>query len=227
MDLHDYKVGAKLNLDIYDDNGELIDQEFASQFEEALGPDEARLLVPIVEGTVYPVRAAWKVNVYMRDGNSCYRFQATIVDRTADGPRRLMRIKRTSEIVMAPRRQCYRLELEVPLRYRVVEWTHAVDDTQFVETMTSDISGGGLRFRSRDLHLPGELVECELTIGDKQMYLAGKVVRCQRLQQLSECKPAYFYDVGVLYSEIEPWQREAIFKFIFEKERQKARVRKQ
>ena len=225
MDLLDFKIGAKLSLDIFDEGGERVGLGFASQFEEAFGPDEANVLAPVADGSPCPVRAGWKATVYMQEGYSFYRFHALVLERLSEGSRRLVRIKRTSDITSAPRRQCYRLAYAAPLRYRVVEWPPAGEPGPFSDTRTADISSGGLRFYSNRKHAPGELMECELTLGDRQIYVPGKVARCQKLQQTDGRKPGLRYDIGLLFSEIEPWQQDIIFKFIFERERQKARVR--
>ena len=223
MDLHDYKIGSLLRLDIFGDDSRLIDNDFVSQFEEAIDGDNAYIAAPIVEGVVYAVRVGWRVTVYMQEGNNFYRFFARVTQRLQQDGRPVLRIAKTSDIDVAQRRQYYRFKCSIPLRYRVISQYRKNGDPDFVFGKTADISGSGLCFTAEEQIGVDSLIECELTIDGKTLYLVGQIRRCDR-KMISELEQ-FVYDVGVLFSEIEEQKRDLIIKYIFNEERRMRRIR--
>jgi c-di-GMP-binding flagellar brake protein YcgR len=220
MDLTDYKIGTNLHLDIYDDIGQIIDREFVSKFEEPIDAYEAIIAVPIVEGVIYAVRVGWKITVYMRDGNDFYRFFARVMERVYVDGRALLRIMRLSEIDVAQRRQYYRFKCAIPFRYRLIG-----DGTDrgslslpFLDGTTADLSGSGMCFCSPAELKVRSLIECELSIDKKHVFVIGKIARCLRRSD-EDGGDVFKYEVGILFSEIEKRHRELIFTFIVDEER--------
>jgi len=221
LDLTDYKIGARLNLDIYDDIGEIIDRDFISQFEGALNAYEAYIAVPIVEGMYYAVRIGWKVTVYMQDGNNFYRFFARVVERVKEDARALLLIQRTSEIDVAQRRQYYRFKVAVPFRYKL-DGDAGEPQPPYLGSYTSDISAAGMCFYSKEELAIGTFMDFEISIEGKLIRAIGKVVRCIQKRDPKE-DGAWIYELGVLFSDISERSRETIFKFIFDEERRRRR----
>lgn len=223
MDLRNYKIGSLLRLDVYDDAGRIIDNDFVSQFEESVDEYHAYIAAPIVEGVVYAVRVGWKITVYMQDGNDFYRFFARVTQRLQQDGRPLLRIERISDVDVAQRRQFYRFKCSIPLKYRVISQYKKDGESAFITGKTADISGSGLCFTAGEQIEPDSLIECELTIDSKPIYLVGLIRRCDR-KLVSELEQ-FVYDVGVLFSEIEEQKREMIIKYIFNEERRLRKMR--
>lgn len=217
MDLLDYKPGCCLRLDIYDDNGRIIDNDFTSKFEEAVDAYDAYISAPIVEGVVYAVRIGWSITVYMQDGNDFYRFFARVTQRLQNEGRQIIRIFRVSDIDVTQRRQYYRFKCSIPFKYRVIKHYKKDLNEPFISGKTADISGSGLCFFSDDELPKDSLVECELNIDGKPIYLIGKTIRCLRGAENEQFR--FSYEVGVIFSEIEEKNRDVIVKFIFAEER--------
>ena len=219
MDLRDYKIGARLCLDVFDDLGMLIQREFISQFEEALSEYEAYIAAPIVEGVIYAVRPGWRITVYMQDENTLYRFFARVLERkTADG-RAVMKILRISEIDEAQRRRYYRFRCSLPVKYRVLENIDTDLEKEFKKGVTADLSGVGMCLHLNEEVNISSIIECELEIGDMDLVLIGHIVRRLR-RSLVDAVPAVFeYEVGILFSDITERDRDLIIKFIFEEQR--------
>ncbi|MDR1060891.1 MAG: flagellar brake protein [Clostridiales bacterium] len=220
MDLTDYKIGTNLQLDIYDDIGQAIDRDFASKFEEPIDAYEAYIAVPIVEGVIYAVRVGWKITVYMREGNDFYRFFARVMERTYVDGRALLRIMRLSEIDVAQRRQYYRFKCAIPFRYRLIGdgSDRRILNMPFLNGTTADLSGSGMCFNASAELKVHSLIECELSIDRRQVFVIGKIARCIRKPD-EESGSMFKYEVGILFSEIERRNREFIFRFIFDEER--------
>jgi len=223
MDLLDYKIGSLLRLEIYGDNGEFIDRDFVSQFEEAIDAYEAYVAVPIVEGVVYAVRVGWLITVYMQEVNSFYRFQARVTQRLQQDGRPLLRILRLSDIDEAQRRKYYRFKCSIPLKYRVITGDRKDLNAPYSDGKTADISGAGLCFTSEVELSKDSLIECELMIDGTPIYLVGQIMRCARVTV--ENTDHFDYQIGVLFSEIEEQKRELIIRFIFYEERRQLHMR--
>ena len=223
MDLLDYRIGSLLRLEIYDDKGELIDRDFVSQFEEAVDAYEAYIAVPIVEGVVYAVHVGWNVTVYMREGNNFYRFHARVTQRLQADGRPLIRILRLSEIAEAQRRKYYRFKCSMPFRYRVITGAKNGFDAPFAEGKTADISGSGLGFASEVKLSKDSLLEFELMIDGIPIYLVGQIKRCDRI--VTDEFNHFYYQIGVLFSEIEEKNREFIIRYIFYEERRQLHLK--
>jgi len=217
MDLLDYQVGSPLRLDIFDDNGVSIDRVFVSQFEEAIDGYEAYIAVPIVEGVIYAVRVGWSITVYMQAGNNFHRFHARVIQRFQRDGQAYLRILRVSEIEMAQRRRYYRFKCSIPFKYRIIANINVDLGAPFIDGKTADISGSGLCFISGARLHEDCIIECELLIDDRIVYLVGKIKRCMRVAE--DDSDRFYYLIGVYFSEIEEHKREWIIKFIFNEER--------
>jgi len=222
MDLLDFKIGSLLRLDIYDDNGDNIDRVFASQLEESVDEYEAIIAVPIVEGVIYAVRVGWSITVYLQEGNSFHRFQARVIQRMQQDGRALLRILRLSEIEIAQRRRYYRFQCSIPFKYRVITNLKEDLESPYIDGRTADISGSGISFTSKARLAINSLIECEMIIDGKPVYLIGRIIRCLRVTD--EDYDRFEYQVGVFFSEIEEHKRELIIKFIFNEERRIIRM---
>jgi c-di-GMP-binding flagellar brake protein YcgR len=222
MDLLNFKIGSPLRLEIFDANGVMINKNFASQFEEAVGADEAFIAVPIVEGVFYAVRAGWHIMVYSQEGNTFYRFRARIAERLTQEGRPVLRISRLGEIDVAQRRNFYRFKCDMRFKYRII--TNFKDDSNkpFSEGRTTDISGSGLGFTSRERIDMESLIEFVIKLEGKALYLIGSIKRCAKI--MAGDTERVVYNVGVLFSEIEEWQREQIVKYIFNEERRQLKL---
>ena len=218
----DFKTGSRLRLEIFGDSGQSIERVFISQLEEAINEYEAYIAAPIVEGVVYAVRNGWNTTVYTQEGNDFYRFHARVMQRLQRDGLALLRIQRVSDIETTQRRRYYRFKCAIPFKYRIIANIDADMGAPFINGQTADISGAGLSFASADVLEVDSLIECELTIDSKQIYLVGKIKRCYRVQETDS--ESFKYNVGVFFSEIENAHREMIIRYIFNEERRQIRV---
>jgi len=139
------------------------------------------------------------------------------MQRLQQDGRALLRILRLSEIEIAQRRRYYRFKCTVPFKYRVITNLKTDLNAPFKECRTADLSGSGLSFSTKARLDMDSLIECELTIDRKPIYLVGNITRCARGTE--EDADRYDYQIGVYFSDVEEAKREMIIKFIFNEER--------
>lgn len=218
MEITRLETGTKLELEIFNDSGEKIVPAFASQLEKTIDEFTLVVLAPLFEGVVYPVHIGWNINVYFRYKNDLYKFKAKILSRTNKDDMSFLKIGVTDEIVKIQRRQFFRFECAVPMRYRVVGslFDDEKEKTSFSNAITRDLSGGGLCMRLGEEVKVGKLIECELALDkDKKVRFYGKVVRIAE----PEYDKKYKYEIGVVIKKIESKDTDAIVRFIFNEQR--------
>ena len=85
--------------------------------------------------------------------------------------------------------------------------------------ITSNISGGGLKFRSETELKADDYILIYLRLinerMDSQLYLLGKVIACDKIREEHET----FYDSRIQFQIKENKKREEIIRYIFEEER--------
>lgn len=218
MKFSDLKAGVKFELEIYNDMDERIDNNFISQFEWAVKDNIAFIAAPILEGNIYPVRLGSVMKGYFINKDDLYKFKAVVLDRTVRENLAYLKIELKSDIEKIQRRQFFRFDYSVPIKYRVVTSMNPEvnEKIPFIKTITRDLSGGGLCILLEakvNLH---EQVECELPVNNGRVVrFFGKVTRFTK----RDPEEKYKFEIGVSFRKIEYKDREAVIGFIFEEQR--------
>jgi len=218
MKLTDLKTGLKLELEIYNDYNEKIVPTFVSQFEHALDEKTAVIYAPIFEGNIYPINKGWLMYVYFLIEDKLYRFKAKVKGRKLKSNVALLLIELQDEIVRIQRRQFFRFECNLPVKYRIVDSMQDAEENKppFVESITKDISGGGICIKVKDEVPTGSLIECELDLsGIHRIKFYGTVARVG----MREGDFVYSHEIGVLFKQIDKKDKEQIIKYIFAEQR--------
>ncbi|MCX7922394.1 MAG: flagellar brake protein [Clostridia bacterium] len=214
--INELEIGTKLELEICDNNDEKAGLSFVSEFEWAVDEKTAYIAAPIYEGTIYPIRIDSILSVCFINNGDLYVFKARVIDRTVKDNIALLKIQICSEFERIQRRQFYRFECYIPVRYREVKEVANNSEVPFTTSMTRDLSGGGLCIVTEKMMEHDTLLECELELGEaNKVYFTGRVVRITE----KEVKGKYKYSIGVLFHDIENRDRESIVSYIFKEQR--------
>jgi c-di-GMP-binding flagellar brake protein YcgR len=220
MKLDNIKIGTRLELEVFDNLNKKITPLFTSQFEQVIDKDTAVVAAPIFEGVIFPIHRGWRMDVFFLESSDFYKFEAKVMGRVKRGKLSFLKIKVLSEIVRVQRRDFFRFECILPVKYRVVE-DYLDDDEEDTAELTKDavtknISGGGVCIKlSEELGI-NKLIECELSLSkSKKIRFLGKVVRKSTVDENVPLK----FEVGVLFTKINYKDKEAIIRFIFEEQR--------
>lgn len=113
-----------------------------------------------------------------------------------------------------PNRQYFRLPLQVAVFYRSVNEDGSLDpEEEFIEGVTLDISGGGMRIKSSGRLTPGRRLQCLIKIGDDLLPVSARVARERVLEHPGQ------YEVGIAFEEISESVRTRIIRYIFSEQR--------
>jgi len=218
MKLSEIRIGTRLELEVYNNLGEKVRPSLISQMEGVNDEYTAYIATPIVEGTIYPLHIGTEMDVCFFSKDNLYKFRAAVMSRGYRENIALLKIERRSDIQRFQRRQFYRFQCSVPVKFRVVDALNLKqdDDAPFKEVITRDISGGGLSLAVEEKLELGNVLECELPISEKRkVRFWGKVVKVAKLD-LEGSK--YKYEIGVSFRKIENRDVEAIIGFIFKEQ---------
>lgn len=218
MKINEIVTGTKLELEVFDDIGEKIDIVFVSEFEWSDEEETAVIAAPIYEGVVYPVRIGAQLNAFFYRKADAFRFSAEVVERGIIDNIALLKVNIKSAIFKIQRREFFRFEFSLPVKYREVNSLNPEynEKIHFIKTITKDLSGGGISIYAMEKVEMNKIVEIELEVLEKKVIkFFGKIVRVSKL----EYENKFTYDLGVCFRKIENRDKEAIIKRIFQEQR--------
>lgn len=217
MEYSELNMGLKLELQLLDVNEKDIYKRYVSEFEFAASDESMFIAAPISEGFYYPVQIGTKVSVsFARDG-CFYGFEAVVIDRENKNNLAMLKIKSLGQIVKIQRREFFRFECCIPVNYRVYgqQNMRTSEDLKFINTVTRDLSGGGLCVRLTEPVEIEKLLEFELFITSKVEFLG----RVKRFTKYDTMQGIYKYEMGIVYEMIDTATREKIIGYIFQEQR--------
>jgi len=187
---------------------------------EILLPQVAAKLVLLPKGSEH--------DIIFYGNNRMYQCRARVVDHFKRENLYLTKLYALSTLKGYQRREYYRLEMTMPVSHRLP--TEKEQETMVLRkdlpghTGTClDVSGGGLRFTTREVYEPEELIICSFSLmirgKEKEFSLWSKVKSCHPIEEKSAVNA-----VRVKFEFINNSIREEIIQYIFEEERKKRNV---
>ena len=217
MEYSELNMGLKIELQLLGISGKNADKLFVSEIEFAASDGSIFIAAPISEGFYYPVQIGTKIAVsFARDG-CFYGFEAVVSDRENKNNLAMLKIKTLGQITKIQRREFFRFECCIPVNYRVYgqQNIRTSENLKFVNTVTRDLSGGGLCVRLIEPVEIDKLLEFELFISSKVEFLG----RVKRLTKYDTMQGIYKYEIGIVYEMIDTATREKIISYIFQEQR--------
>lgn len=212
-------------------NGGLTPATYASQVFEIRNDNILRVSMPIEHGRIIPLSKGKKFDAFFYTAKGLYQCRVIIIDRFKINNIYMMDIELLTEPVKYQRRQYYRLELNIPVRYMQITETESnmmANEEELPERLenlseyhtgdTIDISGGGLRFTGDTLVEKGNRIAVVFDIdyeGNIERYLlAADVIMSFAIPQHHG-----MYEHRVEFKDISKENREMLIKYIFQEER--------
>jgi c-di-GMP-binding flagellar brake protein YcgR len=175
--------------------------------------DELLITMPMLKGepVVLSIGQRIRINFFRERGQ--FYFEAEVIDRQRTETVHLIRLKQTSPIHRLQRRSFYRLKINLPVLFRLIE--QGPEQPDYMKAYTADISGGGVRLLTDEKLEPGQQVECRIPIGERDfLELKGLVVRVVPCVEGN-----YKFEVGVKFVDILEAERDRLIQFIFQQQR--------
>jgi len=197
-------------IEIYTKNRELAKSKIQDIDEEGI---YIAIATPILNGISYPLSTGDTVKCNYNDGKgNIYNFQAKVKGRRFDKIA-LIILERESELQKVQRRDNVRMSFFNMMRYSPIDKYNEsilrdIENCEYREGQTLDLSGGGLRIKIKESLKLGQLVILNTKINNEDILALGKIVRDE-----TQNKNEYVY--GVKFQYIDAKIKENIIQFIF------------
>lgn len=188
--------------------------------------------IPVQKAKMIPMHKNEKYNVFFYVGNKIYSSKATVIKNITEGKVRSVLIHLDTDLNKIERRQFFRLDVVMDVRYLLL----SADNTEafkmavktnslltmegFKDGTTCDLSGGGLKFTARDEFPIGSLliIHFKSDIGGKvkNYVFIGKVLDYSKHDTV---RGLFVYRVQ--FVDLKQDAREELVQYIFQKEREK------
>lgn len=210
-------LGTKIELELYDGNGDKLKPVLVSQYETYDEKDNhMEIHVPFYEGKIVPVHSGTIMDVIFSRENDTYAFKAQAIGREVQSGIAILRIQPVSPIGKIERRSFFRMNCSLEAEYRVVD-TLPIEDTgqeTFQKTITRDISGGGVCLVTDSRLKSGTMLEAYLKLEHNVRFM-GVVARSMEVRE----KGKMIYETGIEFKMIDNRDRERIISYVFETQR--------
>ncbi len=210
-------LGTKIQLELYDENGERLKPTLISKYEKY---DEDNKLMeiyaPIHEGRLFPVHPKMRMDIIYSKENDTYMFRAEVIERIYENQISFLIVKPVSPIEKIQRRAFFRMDCRIKVQYRVFELPLPNDEIQgeLIQSYTRDISGGGMRIVTHKHLKKEQYLEAFIEL-DIKIRVIGKAVRSVEVIERGKI----MYETGIEFRKIENMDRERIISYIFETQR--------
>ena len=225
--------GDKFELEMINFEKKSKKTTYSSKIYDIIEEDKIKAAMPMQKGNVIPLSVNTQYELYIYSEKGLYKCRATLTERYKEGNLYVMVLEVYTGLQKYQRREHYRLNCNVDLKYRILTEEEAdiinkhgtpddLEDVQqnsgFIKGITLDISGGGLRFVSGQSNLTGSYILAEFTVP-----VAGKSVTYSLPAKIITTRPVpnkiNAYEHRVKFETISAREREKLIKFIFEEER--------
>jgi c-di-GMP-binding flagellar brake protein YcgR len=198
-----------------------IEIEFDSGIEhlpsrvEGIERDHLHISMPMRKAAFFPLRLGQEIKVIVKHKNSSFAFFSNVVGRSKERIPLLI-INKPKNFIQVPQKRTYvRLEIALPINFKVLS---EEGDAEIKKGITLDISAGGALFLTPADIEEKQDIEIEIELAETQwLNCRAKVVRI-----LSKAKKEGDNNkVAIEYEGINEGQRDRVFKYIFEKQRER------
>ncbi len=171
---------------------------------------------PLDNGSIVPLEEQRSYIIYVYTNKGLYQGKIRVNERYKEDRLHLIKVSLIIPMKKIQRRQYYRLECLQNIKF-------LVDEKQWCEGVVLDISGGGLRFTSKEKLKKGDTITCLLELPlkeDAMLKLNGKVL-------LSEYNiDENHYEIRIKFFKISNYDRETIIQYIFHEQRKRRQKEK-
>lgn len=215
---------------------ENIDKKYVSSLHEILSDGTLVLTNPTVRARLIPLHKGERYDGYFFLREKIYTAEFIVEKPYMEGNVRVVRVRLTGDLKKYERRQFFRFETTVDIRYllltaeNMAEFKEAVKKNNllqmqgFKDGTTLDISGGGMRFYSKETLPENGMVivhmEVEIDERKKDYIFLGKVLYCERHRDKRE-----IYIHRTQFVDFKQDVREELVQYIFKCQRD--RLKKQ
>lgn len=227
-------IGDKLELRhlSFSTNSNKSEKVYKSKVIDFISEDTVNIMMPIEGSKLIPLSVGEKYNLCFFTKKGLYQCKSVIIDRSRANNVYTLIIQITTELEKYQRRQFYRFEYLLEFKYRLISdlntsihEPNTLENEKQMSGTILDISGGGARFVSEHSHKRGDMLlmcmEFDTNKITRTFHIKAFIISSYKMVNRKG-----YYEHRVQFKDIPEDEREAIIKFIFEKERQQRNIEK-
>lgn len=212
--------------------GENEKKVLVSQVYDILDEDRLKIAIPSESGKIVLLPNNARIDACFYTSKGLYQGRFIIVDRYKEGNLLVQVIELINELTKYQRRQYFRLNCTMSINYLPLDIEQAkefaldkylVERLEMAPTNTAvalDISGGGMRFVSKNKHDVNSIIAISLAIdyaqSIKKYGMLAKVIGVSKSKNNS-----MLYEHRVEFCNLNGSEREEIIRYIFDEERKR------
>ena len=229
-------LGSKVELEVIDrvlqDDGSYLKKKYESKVVEIISDDRLVVNMPVEQGNtvLLPVGSEYDIHIFTPEG--LFQCIVRVVNRYKEGEKSLLEIEIISNLVKYQRREYYRYSCMLPIKFRLLAQDEIADfkdkkEIKFMELPMSDaeivnISGGGMRFLTKDICEPNDLIITNYSIIDGKEF--SHIAKVLAVKPLDNPLADGDFEIRCQFVNIQNDERVMIIKYIFEEERKKRKL---
>lgn len=232
------KIGTKIDImpdDLTNNTNDDYNAVFHSKVQDIFPNGDLEVDMPTVNGKLILLHNGVRYRVICYNDKATYIATAKVVDRYKSNNMFLLRLRIQTQFEKFQRREYFRCECTLDLKYAVlteddIKQMEALREENkgelfvnpinriYMEGVALDISGGGVRFTSRNPIEQHSMVEIQFPLKlDNAFYefnVIGNILSCTPIDENLRR-----YENRVQFTHIKNDEREKIIRYIFEQER--------
>lgn len=221
----DAKIGTKFEIELIDSLGGKIGSTYTSQLLDIRDDEHIVIASPIHESRLLLIPSGSTIRcTFLHYKLGLLAFMATVVNKEKLGNIIAINVAITSKIAKIQRRDHYRLDCMLDVKYRLLsDETPVKGADEFVEipeyknAYTKNISGRGACIIVDEPIERGTCLHIQISLEDGHfMETKCVAVRCVRVEEIEHSK----YSVGLFFIDISHREQDAVIRYIFEKQKQ-------
>ncbi|WP_027307521.1 flagellar brake protein [Caloramator sp. ALD01] len=219
-------MNLSINLKI-NQNIEIIDDEVTyKSIVQDINKDGMCISYPIHHNKPLLIHSGSVIEFYVTTERDIVKCKSVVLGKKREENINLLVLSLPEVIERVQRREYFRLPITMPIRYyglpkdRIYTSLRDVPSGYFsrlINSVSLDISGGGIKIVSNEIHNPGEYVIISINI-PQEINILCSVVRIENTEEKNKFK------LALKYEGIEEKTRDKIIQFIFNKLREQSKL---
>lgn len=207
------KLGTRLELELFDTNGEKVGRTYVSQLLEHNDDNLLVISAPIFEARLVYIPDNMPIRLtFVHNRHGLLGFSAIVRSKEYRGNIAVMIVEPDSDIKNIQRRMNYRLDIVLDM----LLWLPTPNEKNPIAAYTKNISGSGLCVIS-EIDIPKHTeVKIEMNMSTDLIIHA----KCVILRNIpTKLRKGNGYELGMFFTDIPMKSQDALIKFIFDRQR--------
>ncbi|SJZ64584.1 flagellar brake protein [Selenihalanaerobacter shriftii] len=222
----DLKLKVNQSVELNVESG-VYEGEYISQVTK-IDDDEIQITLPIKKENLVPLPVGTELEIFFSDQRAQYKFKAKINSRQRNNKIGTFSVEKPNKLYKIQRRDFVRVPIKITVEYRKLVGEDIINSKgnskrvkynedkqeEFKETLSEDISGGGMLLRVNEEIPLNSLIELRLDLDDLDFKtIIGKVVRVDEFVDRNDKVGS-----GIKFINISQKRQDEIVQWVLQKQ---------